>query len=206
MYNLSVLLQSLPHIQQSRLVGSGYAAWLSWSGAPNTSMAHTLKDYGGVLMAQDTGQALWFFPGMEVFRAVARLQIWSRLNAMPMLCQVVPATFLVGYDFALSLSLSPELTGQQANPGQDFAVWIHPKLKEAVESIPGLDLKPGPGVTGFASSVQWLQFHADQGLDYETSLAGFSSSSPWASSATRRASWSGAVSSPKFRRRSSVWT
>ncbi|WP_415519554.1 MAG: tetratricopeptide repeat protein [Desulfovibrio aminophilus] len=173
MYNLSVLLQSLPHIQQSRLVGSGYAAWLSWSGAPNTSMAHTLKDYGGVLMAQDTGQALWFFPGMEVFRAVARLQIWSRLNAMPMLCQVVPATFLVGYDFALSLSLSPELTGQQANPGQDFAVWIHPKLKEAVESIPGLDLKPGPGVTGFASSVQWLQFHADQGLDYETSLGWF---------------------------------
>ncbi|MCM0756325.1 tetratricopeptide repeat protein [Desulfovibrio aminophilus] len=173
MYNLSVLLQSLPHIQQSRLVGSGCAAWLSWSGAPNTAMAHTLKDYGGVLMAQDTGQALWFFPGPEVFRAVARLQIWSRLNSMPMLCQVVPATFLVGYDFSFSLSLSPELTGQQANPGQEFAVWVHPKLKEMVESIPGLDLKSGHGVTGFASSVQWLQFHADQGLDYETTLGWF---------------------------------
>ena len=170
MYNVSTLLQSLPHFQQSRLVGSGYAAWLSWTGAPNAALVSTLKEYGGVHMAHEANQALWFFPDSEVFRALARLQIWSRLNATPLLCQVLPATFLVGYDFSLSLSLSLDLTDQTATPGQEFAVWVHPKLKAAVEAIPGLDLKPGTSGGGFASSVKWLLFHADQGLDYETAL------------------------------------
>ena len=83
---------------------------------------------------------------------------------------MLPATFLVGYDFSLSLSLSLDLTDQTATPGQEFSVWVHPKLKAAVEAIPGLDLKPGAGAGGFASSVKWLVFHADQGLDYETAL------------------------------------
>ena len=173
MYNVSTLLQSLPHFQQSRLVGSGYAAWLSWTGAPNQALASTLKEYGGVHMAQELNQALWFFPDSEVFRALARLQIWSRLNSTPLLCQVIPATLLAGYDFSLSLSLSPDLTDQMAAPGQEFSVWVHPKLKAAVEAIPGLDLKPGAGASGYASSVKWLAFHADQGLDYETNLGWF---------------------------------
>ncbi len=173
MYNVSTLLQSLPHFQQSRLVGSGYAAWLSWAGAPNPALVSTLKEFGGVLMAQEPNQSLWFYSDSEVFRALARLQIWSRLNATPLLCQVVPATLLSGYDFSLSLSLSMDLTDQTASPGQEFAVWIHPKLKAAVEAIPGLDLKPGAGAGGFAPSVKWLVFHADQGLDYETTLGWF---------------------------------
>lgn len=173
MYSLSSLLQSLPHIQQYRLVGSGHAVWVSWAGQANSSVNHTFTDYGGILMAEERNQSLWFFSTSEAFRAVARLQVWSRLNATPLLIQILPGSFLVGLDLSLSMSVSLELSGQQANPGNEFAVWVHPKLREVVEAIPGLDLHAGTPPTGFSTGVQWKLFHADQGLDYETNLSWF---------------------------------
>ncbi len=168
MYNLSSLLQTLPHLPQSRLVGSGYGLWMAWSGAMNQAASSTLKDYGGICMAEERSQALWFFATADVFRAVARLQIWSRLNAMSMTCQISQATLLVGFDYTLSISLPLELSNQTVLPAQEFASYVHPRGKSAAEGIPGLTLSPASPVSGFSTAVNWLSMHADQGLDYES--------------------------------------
>ncbi|MEF2229669.1 MAG: tetratricopeptide repeat protein [Pseudodesulfovibrio sp.] len=161
------LIDLLPNIEQSRMVASGYGVWVSWKGNLNNAVENTLREYGALMLAEEDGQALWFCNTRELFRALARLQIWARVNPMPVLCQVVPLTFLVGYSMDFSVSLSAELDRQDARVPEDFEILIHPKLKERVNEVPGLSTVTVGNVDGLAP-VDWLGLHVDQGLDYET--------------------------------------
>lgn len=172
MSSISSLLQALPKISQSRMIGSGFGVWLVWGGALNTAVPHTLKDYGAIPMAQAEGQALWLAPTPEIFRALARLQIWSRLNPMPLFCQVMPVTVMVGYDLALSMAPPSELGKQNVDPPKEFEVWVHPRLGDAVQRISGLTLQQKGAMAGLAGG-DWRLFDADEGLDYETFLNWF---------------------------------
>lgn len=172
MSSISSLLQVLPKVSQSRMIGSGYCVWLVWNGALNTAVPHTLKDYGAIPMAEADGQALWLSPTPEVFRALGRLQIWSRLNPMPLFCQIMPVTVLVGYDLTLSMAFPTELGKQSVDPPKEFEAWIHPKLTEDVQRISGLSLQQKGSMPGLAN-VDWRLFDADEGLDYETVLNWF---------------------------------
>lgn len=167
MPTIAKLLDDLPEISQSRLVASGFGVWVSWKGKLNNAVQNTLREYGALCISKDTDQALWFCNTPEVFRALARLQIWARVNPMSIFCQVVPLTFLVGYQMEHAISLSPELDRQETRVTDDFEVVIHPKLKSDVEAIPGLTTQVIGPVEGLASA-DWLGLHADQGLDYET--------------------------------------
>lgn len=161
------LIEELPEINQSRLVASGYGIWVAWKGALNNAVENTLQEYGALCVARESDQALWFCNTQEIFRALARLQVWARVNPIPVFCQVVPLTFLVGYDMEYTVSLSVELDRQDATPSADFEVLIHPKLKEKVNAIQGLSTESVGGVEDLAN-VEWLRLVADQGLDYET--------------------------------------
>ncbi|MGE4293423.1 MAG: tol-pal system YbgF family protein [Desulfovibrio sp.] len=172
MSSISSLLQALPKVSQSRMIGSGYGVWLVWGGSLNTAVPHTLKDYGAIPMAQSEGQALWLSPTPEIFRALARLQIWARLNPMPLFCQVVPVTVLVGYDLTLSMALPSELGKQVVDAPKEFEVWVHPKLGEALQHISGLSMQQKGAMAGLANA-DWRLFDADEGLDYETLLNWF---------------------------------
>ncbi len=167
MPTIAKLLDELPEISQSRLVASGFGLWVTWKGDLNSSVDNTLREYGALCVVRDTDQALWFCNTTEIFRALARLQIWARVNPMAITCQVVPLTFLVGYEMEYTVSLSVELDRQDVRPSDDCEVYIHPKLKENVDSVPGLETQVVGNVEGFAS-VDWLALNADQGLDYET--------------------------------------
>lgn len=167
MPTIAKLLDELPEISQSRLVASGFGLWVTWKGDLNSSVDNTLREYGALCVVRDTDQALWFCNTTEIFRALARLQIWARVNPMAITCQVVPLTFLVGYEMEYTVSLSVELDRQDVRPSDDCEVYIHPKLKENIDSVPGLETQVVGNVEGFAS-VDWLALHADQGLDYET--------------------------------------
>lgn len=169
MLNLSSLAGALPEINQSRMVSSGYAVWLVWDGKLNTAITHTMRDYGCLLMAEEERQALWYCPNSEVFRALARLQTWARVNSIDVLAQVMPVTFLVGYDLTTSLSLPQEFLAQSAEAPNDFEVWIHPKLESEIKNISGLSLRAIGKPDGF-SNVEWKLLQADQGLDYESTL------------------------------------
>jgi tetratricopeptide (TPR) repeat protein len=172
MSSISSLLQVLPKVSQSRMIGSGYGVWLVWNGTLNTAVSHTLKDYGAIPMAEGDGQALWLSPTPEIFRALARLQIWSRLNPMPLFCQVMPITVLVGYDLTLSMAFPTELGKQSVDPPKEFEAWVHPKLSEDIQRISGLSLEQKGSMPGLAN-VDWKLFDADEGLDYETLLNWF---------------------------------
>lgn len=172
MSSISTLLQALPKISQSRMIGSGYGVWLVWSGTLNTAVPHTLKDYGAIPLVQGEGQALWLAPTPEIFRALARLQIWARLNPMPLFCQVVPVTVLVGYDLTLSMALPSELGKQIVDAPKEFEVWVHPRLSEVLQRISGLNAQQKGAMAGLAN-VDWRLFDTDEGLDYETLMNWF---------------------------------
>jgi tetratricopeptide (TPR) repeat protein len=165
--SISRLIEDLPEIHQSRLVASGVGVWVAWKGSLNNAVENTFREYGAMVVARESDQALWFCNTNEIFRALARLQIWARVNPMPVFCQVVPLTLLVGYDMNFSVSLSVELDRQESRVQDDFEILIHPKLKDRVNSVPGLTSQVHGTVEGLAP-VDWLSLHADQGLDYET--------------------------------------
>lgn len=169
MPTIAKLIESLPEISQSRLVASGYGIWVVWKGDLHNAVDNTLRDYGAMCIASESDQALWFCNSVELFRAVARLQVWSRVNPMPVFCQIVPLTFLVGYSMEHTVSLSVELDRQDARIPSDFEVLVHPKLKDNVKEVPGLTTEPLGNVEGLAS-VDWLRLQVDQGLDYESLL------------------------------------
>ncbi|MBU1229634.1 MAG: tetratricopeptide repeat protein [Proteobacteria bacterium] len=167
MYTLSTLLQRLPSFAQARLISSGYGLWMVWSGSANNAVGHTLRDHGLVQLVEDPCQSFWISFTPEVFRALAKLQIWSKLNALPLFCQVVPITVLVGYDLSLSVSLPREFTRQEADVSDDLEVLVHPKLVDAVKNVPGLSLGAMTTMQGL-TGAGWMPLVVDQGLDYDS--------------------------------------
>ena len=167
MPSIEKLIEGLPEIEQSRLVASGFGIWVAWKGRLHNAVDNTLQDYGALCVARDSEQALWFCNSTEIFRAVARLQVWARVNPMPVFCQIMPLTFLVGYNLEYSVSLSVELDRQEAAIPKDFEVFIHPKLKSRINTVAGLSAQPLGSVEGLAA-VDWIRLEVDQGLDYES--------------------------------------
>ena len=163
------LVEVLPEISQSRLVAAGYGVWVVWKGDLNPTVENTLQEFGSLCVSKESHQALWFCNTGEVFRALARLQVWARVNPMDVFCEVIPLTFLVGYDLQYSVSLAMELERQDIRSSGDFEVIIHPKLKGEVQAIVGLGTEPA-GAVGGAANEEWQSLTADQGLDYETHL------------------------------------
>jgi len=170
MYSFSDLMENLQSVRQSRIVASGFGLWMVWSGQLTKGMTQTLEEHGGVKMSGAPSQALWFFSNKEVFKSLARLQIWSRLNPMSMFAQVIPASLLVGWSNEVSLSISAELTSQDVMSPGIFEVVVHPRCAEAVTSVPGLDLKPASPMAGLAQQ-EWKYLESDPGFSYESSLA-----------------------------------
>ncbi|MGE4553311.1 MAG: tetratricopeptide repeat protein, partial [Desulfovibrionaceae bacterium] len=167
MTNISSLVQSLPQVSQSRMISSGFGVWMVWQGSTNTTAHNALRDFGAIRMAEEPSQSLWFSPGPDVFRALARLQIWSKLNPIPVFAQVFPVTLSVGYDLTRTLAVPAEFSRQTAEAPKNYEVWIHPKLKDQVKLIAGLDLVDRGGMAGLAN-VGWTMLKADDGLDYES--------------------------------------
>jgi tetratricopeptide (TPR) repeat protein len=177
MANFSSLLDKLPSINQSKMIYTGFGVWLTWTGPANSAVAQTLADYGGLCLAQETNQSLWFFFSQEVFRPIARLQVWARLNPMPVCCELIQATLLVDYHLHLSLSVPSEIRNQDLSPADEFEVWVHPNLKDLVHGVHGLGVREAKILPGMANA-NWMLLTVDQGLDYETGLGWFMAMKP----------------------------
>ncbi len=169
MYSFSELQESLPSLKQSRIVSGGFGVWIVWSGQLTKALTQTLQDHGGIKMTSAPSQALWFFSSNEVFKALARLQIWARLNPLQIFFQVIPASFLVGWDMTISLSVSADLTAQNMVSPSGFEVLIHPKCVGDVKGLAGLStdqINVAPGL----ANVEWAYLQADPSYSYDSSL------------------------------------
>ncbi|TVM17402.1 tetratricopeptide repeat protein [Oceanidesulfovibrio indonesiensis] len=167
--SLSSLIKKLPQFKESRMVAAGFAVWASWSTDLNPAVGKTLADYGGLLIANERRQALWFFFTKDVFLALAKLEVWSRLNPLKAYVQVVPAKLLVDMKLQLSMSLESSLANQDAPTPEEFQAWMHPKLVETLKGTPGIELRDAPKKTGLAR-LEWKTLHADPRLPYQSSM------------------------------------
>ncbi|WP_291327190.1 M48 family metallopeptidase [Desulfovibrio sp. UCD-KL4C] len=167
MYQIASLFENLPVVSHSRMVNRGYGVWMVWGGSLDDSVSRSLSDFGGMLMEEGTNQAYWFFFSNDVFRVLSRLQIWSRLNPMPVFAQLMPATLLVDYKLHLSLNVSDEFTNQEVALPNDFEVLVHPQLSTEVKKISGLNLESERTPSSLSKSG-WLKLIPDQGLGYES--------------------------------------
>lgn len=169
MSRLSSLLSKLPQFKEARMVASGYGLWVNWNGDLNPSIVQTFQDYGGLHLATERGQALWFFFSTDVFLALARLEIWGKFNRLPVFTQVFSAKLLFSSKREINLSVDTVLAAQTAIVPEEFEVWVHPRAKDEGKGLPGLSFEERKPYTGLASA-EWSLLHADSRLPYQSSL------------------------------------
>lgn len=169
MFKFAMLMKDLPSMREPRMTGPGFVVWMVWKGDLAEAIPRTFQDYGGMRIAEDRGQSLWFFFTKDVFHGLARLQVWAKMNALPVYIQVLPAKLHVGFQLEISLSIASELFSQQAMTPDEFAVWIHPQVRQDVENIPGITLEDVESMTGLASA-SWRTLRADPRLSFGSTL------------------------------------
>jgi tetratricopeptide (TPR) repeat protein len=172
MPQISLLLKQLPSLKESRMVANGFGLWVAWKGDVNPSVAQTLTDYGGMHITAERHQSLWFFFSSDVFLALSRLEIWARLNPLPVFAQVFPAKLLLGFKLEVAFSVDTTIAAQESLVPEEFEVWLHPKAEAVAKSIPGLAFKDATALRGLAS-VPWTHLQADPRLPYQSSLGWF---------------------------------
>jgi tetratricopeptide (TPR) repeat protein len=169
MFELSKLLRGIPQFQDSRMSGAGFAVWIVWKGKLPDAVPHTFQDYGGINFIEEDQQALWFFFTSDVVRALARLEVWARINSMPVFIQLFPAQIRIGYQLERSMTISRDLLTQQTDTPEDFEIYIHPKFHDIVAGIPGLALESPSGLGGMAP-LDWKVISADPRIGYQSQL------------------------------------
>ena len=164
------LLEKLPHVGNTRMVHTGLGVWVAWDGQLDSAFDAMLQDYGGFRMADTTGQALWYFLGEEGLRALARIHVWGRVNALPIFIEVFPASLLVSPKFERAVSISVELSRQHVIPSDSLEILLHPNLKAQLAGNPGLSSTPIKPASGLAR-VAFERFEANPGLAYDSGLS-----------------------------------
>ena len=165
---LADILQRVPPSKESRMSSAGFAAWVCWPDELDPAVAQTLQDYGGMSLAADRDQSLWFFFSFDVLLALARLSVWANFNSLKVSLVVFPAKLVLGNKRELGLSVETLLGNQALHAAQKLDVWLHPKLREYGESIPGLAFEEKSLLQGMAK-IAWVGLSADARLPYASS-------------------------------------
>lgn len=169
MLQFSQVLEKAPQIEQAKMVQSGIGVWVAWGGKLDPTFNQTLSDYGGQLIADDLSQSLWFFFGEEAWYALARLNNWGRVNALPMLIEAFPSSILVSRKLEKSISVAGDLSRQNVIAPENIEIWVHPNLKNQLSGLPGMSTETAPAASGM-SGAAWERFKADPDLAYESRL------------------------------------
>lgn len=169
MPKLEALRAQLNDITDLQVQADGYAVWLLWQGNANAVVLQTLEDYGGLNIAEDGSQALWFFFSTDALLAAARLAVWARFNPLSLCFEVFPARFQSGRGGKKTLIFDEALWQQHGKPSLEFSVWVHKSLAATVDTTPGLRLG---GVTeGNPNPEIWASLDVDQRLPYQSPLS-----------------------------------
>jgi hypothetical protein len=170
MVTLNSLREQLGEIGELQVQADGYALRMLWQGNVNPVVVQTLEDYGGLKIAEDPAQALWFFFSTDVMLAVARLGVWARFNALTLALEVFPARFQSDRRGRKALILDEALWQQELTAPKEFQIWVHKSLAETVEKLPGLKLLED-GANKNPAPALWSLLEVDSRLPYQSPLS-----------------------------------
>ncbi len=171
MPQLKSLLQEQSVIAQGqeRRQAEGLVVWLTWRGELNPSVTQTLQEYGGLGLAQEEQQGIWFFFQTDGFLSLARLQLWAKLQAMPLTVVVMRGLLVFGESQTRQLRLEPDLLVQSQEVPLAFNVWIHTAAVPLAQGLPGLSFEEDAQPAGLAKAA-WHKLTADSRLPYQSGM------------------------------------
>ncbi len=165
MASFTDLIQRLPQIHDVSMSTAGVATWICWEGDLDPSVEKTLQDYGGILIKTDRNQAIWFFFNIDAVLAFARLFIWSKFNPLSIGVEIMPARLVVSVRHEFSIAVDMNLIAQELLPQRQMQIWVHPKVREMANNLPGITYVKEPLLQGMAT-LAWEQLDADLRLPY----------------------------------------
>lgn len=169
MPTLEALRSEFSEITALRLQADGFAMRLIWHGEKNPVVVQTLEDYGGMELAENSTQAVWFFFSTDVLLAAARLAVWARFNSLGLIMQIFPARFQAGRGDERSLIIDESLWQSVLPIPLSFSIWVHKSLGEVMEGVAGLSLKDEPKDN--PDQTIWAALEADTRLPYQSPLS-----------------------------------
>ena len=170
MANLDELRSLLPSVGDIQVQADGYALWMMWHGDVNPVVLQTLEEYGGVKIAEESRQALWFFFSVDALLAAARIGVWARFNSQALGLQIFPSRFVVGHNGGKTLIFDESIWRQNIMPPTDFQVWVHISMKTTVDAALGLSMAPEKALPGGLDKDIWCGLEIDARLPYQSSL------------------------------------
>lgn len=172
MPQLSQLLARLPEGKDVHMSTMGHVLWVCWQGNLPQAVNQTLLNYGGMLVGEDRGQAIWFFFTDDAFLAVARLMVWGHINSLPYSIELFPGRLQLGSKREVSLMVDGVLMAQEMLPGDSLDVWIHPKSREGRNALPGITFERARPRQGMAQT-DWAVPQVDVRMPYASTQAWF---------------------------------
>lgn len=170
MANLDELRSLLPTIGDVQVQADGYALWMMWHGESNPVVLQTLEDYGGIKIAEESRQSLWFFFSTDILLAAARIGVWARFNSLALGLQIFPSRFVVSHSGAKSLIFDEALWLQNILPPTEFQVWVHIAMKGIIDATLGLNMVPDKSIPAGLNKEIWSGLEVDSRLPYQSSL------------------------------------
>ena len=170
MANLDDLRSLLPTVGDTQVQADGYALWLMWHGEANPVVLQTLEDYGGVKIAEESRQSLWFFFSQDALLAAARIGVWARFNPLPLGLQIFPSRFVVSHNGGKTLIFDESIWRLNILPPTDFQVWVHISMKTTIDAALGLSMAPGKAIPNGLNKEIWSGLEVDPRLPYQSSL------------------------------------
>ncbi|MDL2267971.1 tetratricopeptide repeat protein [Desulfovibrio sp. OttesenSCG-928-G15] len=171
MVQLSALRQQFSEVGDALLQTDGYALWMFWRGDANPIALQTLEDYGGMKLAEDGDQALFFFFTADVLIAAARLAVWARFNPLGMGLEVFPCRVAIGRGAEKSIIIDEAFWKQSLTAPSDLRIWSHISMAKTVEMIPGLGVHKTQDDAEGPDSASWVRVEVDSRLPYQSPLS-----------------------------------
>lgn len=170
MAQLSQLLSRLPELKDVHMSTMGHVLWLCWHKALPPAVNQVLLNYGGMQVAEDHEQSIWFFFTGDVFLAIARLVVWGNFNELPLSVELFPGRLEISGGGEVNFSLDGSLRSQEMMVLDDIEVWIHPKSREGKGLLPGIEFESHKGRQGMAQ-VDWAHPIVDVRMPYASTQA-----------------------------------
>ena len=170
MANLDSLRSLLPVVGDVQVQADGYALWMMWHGEANPVVLQTLEDYGGVKVAEESRQSLWFFFSVDALLATARIGVWARFNSLALGLQIFPSRLAVNLSGGKTLIFDESIWRQNVLPPTEFQVWAHLSMKPVIDAALGLSMAPEKAIPAGLDKEIWSGVEIDPRLPYQSSL------------------------------------